>query len=170
MRRLELITERFSKIGSEPALEPANLRYVLDESVDYINSRTSDKVTIEVLDPKQFAQIDVLVNRPLIAWVVENLCKNAVDAMNGKGRIYFQMVDSNEKKVQFDVVDSGKGVPSNKFKTIFKPGYTTKKRGWGLGLSLVKRIVENYHEGKIFVQSSEVGVGTRFRVELKRLK
>lgn len=170
MRRLELITERFSKIGSEPALEPANLRYVLDESVDYINSRTSDKVTIEVLDPKQFAQIDVLVNRPLIAWVVENLCKNAVDAMNGKGRIYFQMVDSNEKKVQFDVVDSGKGVPSNKFKTIFKPGYTTKKRGWGLGLSLVKRIVENYHEGKIFVQSSEVGIGTRFRVELKRLK
>ena len=170
MRRLELITERFSKIGSEPALEPANLRYVLDESVDYINSRTSDKVTIEVLDPKQFAQIDVLVNRPLIAWVVENLCKNAVDAMDGKGRIYFQMVDSNEKKVQFDVVDSGKGVPSNKFKTIFKPGYTTKKRGWGLGLSLVKRIVENYHEGKIFVQSSEVGIGTRFRVELKRLK
>lgn len=170
MRRLELITERFSKIGSEPALEPANLRYVLDESVDYINSRTSDKVTIEVLDPEQFAQIDVLVNRPLIAWVVENLCKNAVDAMDGKGRIYFQMVDSNEKKVQFDVVDSGKGVPSNKFKTIFKPGYTTKKRGWGLGLSLVKRIVENYHEGKIFVQSSEVGVGTRFRVELKRLK
>ena len=170
MRRLELITERFSKIGSEPALEPANLRAVLDESVDYINSRTSEKVTIEVLDPEQFTQIDVLVNRPLIAWVVENLCKNAVDAMDGEGRIYFELIESNEKKVYFDVVDNGKGIPSNKFKTIFKPGYTTKKRGWGLGLSLVKRIVENYHEGKIFVQSSEVGVGTRFRVELNRLK
>ena len=167
MDRLGLITERFSKIGSEPSLERYNLYEVLEESVSYINSRTSNKVEISIEDIEVFESIDVAVNKPLFAWVVENLCKNAVDAMEGKGSIRFQISGKGDEIIQFDVVDTGKGIPSSKLKTIFKPGYTTKKRGWGLGLSLVKRIVENYHNGKIYVKSSELGVGTRFRIELK---
>ena len=165
--RLNLITERFSKIGSEPILEKANLWEVLNESISYINSRTSDKVSITIKKEDDFKNINVDVNRPLFAWVIENLCKNAVDAMEGEGKIYFELIEGNSK-VTLDVVDDGKGVPSNKFKTIFKPGYTTKKRGWGLGLSLVKRIIENYHKGKIFVKSSEIGKGTRFRIEIQK--
>lgn len=168
MERLGLITERFSKIGSEPSLTAYNLLEVLDESVSYINSRTSDKVSIKIEDKEKFENVNVSVNKPLFAWVVENLCKNAVDAMNGEGSIHFEMAGVGDEQIQFDVVDTGKGVPSNKQKTIFKPGYTTKKRGWGLGLSLVKRIIENYHKGKIYVHSSEVGKGTRFRIELRR--
>jgi signal transduction histidine kinase len=169
MNRLELITERFSKIGSEPSLTEYNLLEVLDESVSYINARTSEKVSIAIRDSEKFEGVNVAVNKPLFAWVVENLCKNAVDAMEGKGDIWFEMAGIGDEQIQFDVVDTGKGVPSNKFKTIFKPGYTTKKRGWGLGLSLVKRIIENYHSGKIYVKSSEVGKGTRFRIELKKV-
>jgi two-component system, sporulation sensor kinase D len=166
MKRLGLITERFSKIGSEPSLEPCNLYDVLFDSVDYINSRTSEKVSISIKNSDLFHNIKVHVNVPLFAWVIENLCKNAVDAMNGEGSITFELVE-NGSRVIFDVVDTGKGIHSSKFKAIFKPGYTTKQRGWGLGLSLVKRIVENYHKGKIYVKSSELYKGTRFRIELK---
>lgn len=169
MERLGLITERFSKIGSEPSLTEYTLIDVLDESVSYINARTSEKVSITIRDKEKFEHVRVAVNKPLFAWVVENLCKNAVDAMEGKGEIWFEMAGVGDEQIQFDVVDTGKGVPSNKQKTIFKPGYTTKKRGWGLGLSLVKRIIENYHSGKIYVQSSEVGKGTRFRIELRKV-
>ena len=168
MQRLGLITERFSKIGSEPSLKPYNLYEVLEESVSYINSRTSDKVEITIKNQDEFKKVIVGVNKPLFAWVVENLCKNAVDAMEGEGDIAFELSGVGDADIQFDVVDTGKGVPTNNFKTIFKPGYTTKKRGWGLGLSLVKRIIENYHLGKIYVKSSEIGKGTRFRIELKK--
>lgn len=168
MERLGLITERFSKIGSEPSLTEYNLYEVLEESVSYINSRTSQKVDISIADIEIFKSIKVAVNKPLFAWVVENLCKNAVDAMEGEGSIWFEVSGTGDEMIQFDVVDTGKGIPTNRFKTIFKPGYTTKKRGWGLGLSLVKRIIENYHNGKIYVKSSELGKGTRFRIVLKK--
>jgi signal transduction histidine kinase len=168
MDRLGLITERFSKIGSEPSLTVYNLYEVLEESVSYINSRTSQKVEISIKNIEIFQTINVAVNKPLFAWVVENLCKNAVDAMDGEGAIWFEVSGSGDEMIQFDAVDTGKGIPANRHTTIFKPGYTTKKRGWGLGLSLVKRIIENYHSGKIYVQSSEAGKGTRFRIELRK--
>jgi signal transduction histidine kinase len=169
MDRLGLITERFSKIGSEPSLTICSLYEVIEESVRYINSRTSDKVSIFIRDQEKFKEAQVQINKPLFAWVVENLCKNAVDAMEGEGEIVFSFQGIRDTKVLIDISDTGKGVPSNKFKTIFKPGYTTKKRGWGLGLSLVKRIVENYHKGKIYVKSSELDKGTVFRIEINQV-
>ena len=169
MDRLGLITERFSKIGSEPSLTIYRLYEVIEESVRYINSRTSDKVSISIHDQEKFKEAQVKINKPLFAWVVENLCKNAVDAMEGEGEIVFSLLGIRDNKVLIDISDTGKGVPSNKFKTIFKPGYTTKKRGWGLGLSLVKRIVENYHKGKIYVKSSELDKGTVFRIEINQV-
>jgi len=169
MDRLGLITERFSKIGSEPSLTIFSLYEVIEESVRYINSRTSDKVSIFIRDQEKFKEAQVQINKPLFAWVVENLCKNAVDAMEGEGEIVFSFQGIRDTKVLIDISDTGKGVPSNKFKTIFKPGYTTKKRGWGLGLSLVKRIVENYHKGKIYVKSSELDKGTVFRIEINQV-
>jgi signal transduction histidine kinase len=169
MDRLGLITERFSKIGSEPSLTVYSLYEVIEESVRYINSRTSDKVSIFIRDQEKFKEAQVQINKPLFAWVVENLCKNAVDAMEGEGEIIFSFQGIRDTKVLIDISDTGKGVPSNKFKTIFKPGYTTKKRGWGLGLSLVKRIVENYHKGKIYVKSSELDKGTVFRIEINQV-
>ncbi|MFT5952023.1 MAG: signal transduction histidine kinase [Bacteroidia bacterium] len=169
MDRLGLITERFSKIGSEPSLTIYSLYEVIEESVRYINSRTSDKVSISIRDQEKFKEAQVQINKPLFAWVVENLCKNAVDAMEGEGEIIFSFHGIRDTKVLIDISDTGKGVPSNKFKTIFKPGYTTKKRGWGLGLSLVKRIVENYHKGKIYVKSSELDKGTVFRIEINQV-
>ena len=169
MDRLGLITERFSKIGSEPSLTICSLYEVIEESVRYINSRTSDKVSIFIRDQEKFKEAQVQLNKPLFAWVVENLCKNAVDAMEGEGEIVFSFQGIRDTKVLIDISDTGKGVPSNKFKTIFKPGYTTKKRGWGLGLSLVKRIVENYHKGKIYVKSSELDKGTVFRIEINQV-
>lgn len=167
LNRLELITDRFSKIGSEPVLDVASLDKVLLDSVEYINSRTSDRVEIEVVNPEAMSGIEVLVNIPLFAWVIENLCKNAVDAMEGEGSIQFIMVP-HAQKVIIDVTDTGKGLSSGQYKTIFRPGYTTKARGWGLGLSLVKRIIENYHRGKIYVKHSSIGEGTTFRIELMR--
>ena len=169
MDRLGLITERFSKIGSEPSLTIFSLYEVIEESVRYINSRTSDKVSIFIRDEEKFKVAQVQINKPLFAWVVENLCKNAVDAMEGEGEIVFSFQGIRDTKVLIDISDTGKGVPSNKFKTIFKPGYTTKKRGWGLGLSLVKRIVENYHKGKIYVKSSVLDKGTVFRIEINQV-
>lgn len=166
LERLNLITERFSKIGSKPSLSIYSLHEVLSESTLYINSRTSNKVSIEIKDWDKLSGINVSVNKPLFAWVIENLCKNAVDAMNGEGEIWFEVFEDDSNYIFIDIHDTGKGIPVNKQKTIFKPGYTTKKRGWGLGLSLVKRIIENYHQGKIYVKSSEIGKGSHFRIEL----
>ena len=166
LERLNLITERFSKIGSKPSLSIYSLHEVLSESTLYINSRTSNKVSIEIKDLDKLSVINVSVNKPLFAWVIENLCKNAVDAMNGEGKIWFEVFEDDSNYIFIDIHDTGKGIPVNKQKTIFKPGYTTKKRGWGLGLSLVKRIIENYHQGKIYVKSSEIGKGSHFRIEL----
>ncbi len=163
--RLEEITERFSKIGSKPVLKNANILEVLKESVEYLESRTSDGVTFSFdTDSKDHV---VPINRVLFQWVVENLCKNSVDAMEGKGTIKISVGDQL-KQVLIDFEDSGKGIPKNRHKTIFKPGYTTKRRGWGLGLSLAKRIIEIYHKGKIFVLNSETGKGAVIRIILHK--
>jgi signal transduction histidine kinase len=164
VRRLELITERFSKIGSDPVLKPENLDLVIENSLQYLNARTSSKVDliVSILKPGNWANINI----PLFDWVIENLCKNAIDAMEGKGKIVVQL-NHDEKHVYIDITDNGKGIPKSKFKTVFKPGFTTKKRGWGLGLSLVKRIVESYHNGTIYVRHSELGKGTTFRIVLQ---
>lgn len=162
-KRLELITERFSKIGSEPVLKEENLDLVIENSMQYLKTRVSSqvKININITNPGNWAKINI----PLFDWVLENLSKNAIDAMNGKGELNIN-ISSDIKHVYIDIRDTGKGVPKSKFKTVFKPGYTTKKRGWGLGLSLVKRIVEEYHKGKIFVRNSELGKGTTFRIML----
>lgn len=164
VRRLELITERFSKIGSDPVLKPENLDLVIENSLQYLNARTSSKVdlSVSILKPGNWANINI----PLFDWVIENLCKNAIDAMEGKGKIVVQL-NHDDKHVYIDITDNGKGIPKSKFKTVFKPGFTTKKRGWGLGLSLVKRIVESYHNGSIYVRHSELGKGTTFRIVLQ---
>ncbi|MFY8020210.1 MAG: sensor histidine kinase [Bacteroidia bacterium] len=166
IKRLELITERFSKIGSEPVLKAENLDLVIAKSIGYLKNRISSKVQfdINIGKPGNWAQINV----PLFDWVIENLCKNAVDAMEGSGSLNIQ-INHDEEFVYIDISDTGKGVPRSKFKTIFKPGYTTKKRGWGLGLSLVKRIVHEYHKGQIYVRHSEPGKGTTFRIILKSI-
>jgi hypothetical protein len=161
--RLEEITERFSKIGSRPVLKNENIHSVLQDSVDYMKSRTSEQVTLS-LNPKD-ESIQAPVNRALFQWVAENLCKNAVDAMEGKGRVDIDLSQQG-KQVFIDFTDTGKGIPKNRHKTIFKPGYTTKQRGWGLGLSLASRIIETYHSGKIFVLQSEPGNGTTIRIIL----
>lgn len=165
IKRLETITNRFSKIGSEPKLEKTNLSMVLFDSVDYIKSRTSSKVIFNIETPDH--DVYLLLNFHLFEWVIENLCKNAVDAMNGNGSIEIKIHDEL-RHIYIDITDTGKGVPKSKYKDIFKPGYTTKQRGWGLGLSLSKRIIENYHAGKIFVKQSQIGKGTTFRIVLSR--
>lgn len=165
VNRLKIIAERFSKIGSSPDLNLVSLNETLDNAVGYIVGRTSQKVVIETHYPEHesvFARLNV----PLFEWVVENLCKNAIDAMDGVGRIDFYIAH-NEGAVVIDVKDTGKGIERANFKKVFMPGYTTKQRGWGLGLSLVKRIVEIYHNGKIYVRQSEIGKGTTFRIELR---
>lgn len=166
VRRLELITERFSKIGSAPVLSDENLAEVLEKSVQYLKNRVSNKVQFNI-DASQVKDPTAKINIPLFDWVVENLCKNAIDAMNGRGTIDFILHES-DKKLIIDVKDSGKGIPSSQFKTVFNPGFTTKKRGWGLGLSLVKRIIEGYHKGHIFVKDSILGKGTTFRIVLNK--
>ncbi len=166
VKRLEMIAERFSKIGSTPEPVPVNICESIQTALDYMGTRISSKVKINVDVPDH--PIIVLINNALFSWVIENLCKNAVDAMEGQGSISFH-IEEKGKMVRIDVTDTGKGIVKSKFKTVFSPGYTTKKRGWGLGLSLVKRIIESYHGGKIFVKSSEIGKGTTFRIELKRM-
>ena len=163
--RLEKITERFSKIGSRPSLEKESIQTVLIESVEYLKSRTSDQVKF-IFEQNQ-TDYEAPLSKALFSWVVENVCKNAVDAMEGKGSIQISMKDQG-KMIHIDFQDSGKGIPKNRQKTIFKPGYTTKKRGWGLGLSLAKRIIEYYHGGKIFVLQSEPGKGTTVRISLRK--
>lgn len=165
VKRLNTITDRFSKIGSQPELTNENVNEIISNSVEYLKSRTSKNVKyfIELPNEPLYAQVCV----PLFEWVIENICKNAVDAMSGKGEIYVTVKDIPEG-VNIDIRDTGKGIPKSKFKTVFEPGFTTKQRGWGLGLSLCKRIIENYHGGKIFVLNSEVNKGTTFRITLRR--
>lgn len=166
VKRLELIAERFSKIGSTPELAPANINDIVARVTAYMDRRTSNKVKIESLLPVE--PVVVNMNASLFEWVIENLCKNAVDAMEGTGRITIMMQDEGNRVIM-EVSDTGKGIAKRNLQTVFKPGYTTKKRGWGLGLSLAKRIIEEYHHGRIYVLRSEVGVGTTFRIELKKL-
>jgi two-component system, sporulation sensor kinase E len=164
VKRLELITDRFSKIGSAPVLKAENIYNVMERAVDYLKSRTSSQVvySINTTDMDALA----LVNVPLFDWVVENICKNAIDAMSGIGRIDVH-ISTEADKVYIDIQDTGKGIATSKQKTVFKPGYTTKKRGWGLGLSLAKRIIEEYHNGKVFVKESTPDRGTTFRIMLR---
>ncbi|MDP4269703.1 MAG: HAMP domain-containing sensor histidine kinase [Bacteroidota bacterium] len=165
VNRLKIIADRFSKIGSKPEIIPVDIVPTLQNATNYINKRTSAKVKIETFLPNE--PIPVCLCVPLFEWVVENLCKNAIDAMDGVGYISITLKTNAEGMVTIDVSDTGKGIPKSKFKTIFRPGFTTKARGWGLGLTLVKRIIEEYHEGKIYVKSSEINKGTTFRIELK---
>lgn len=162
--RLEKITDRFSKIGSKPTLKETNLRDILQSSFDYIRTRGSKGVSFELLFPDK--DIFLPLGETLFEWVIENLCKNAMDAIVDKGFVRISVSETNNQ-VFIDVEDSGKGIPKSRFKTIFKPGFTTKRRGWGLGLSLTKRIVETYHDGRIYVLSSEPGVSTIIRIALK---
>ena len=165
VKRLELIADRFSKIGSLPEPVDCSMNEVLEHVVDYMGRRTSSRVLIK----KEFPGHDVVVkmSSSLFEWVIENLCKNAVDAMEGSGTILIRLLDE-PGRVAVEVHDTGKGIRKKDLKSVFTPGFTTKKRGWGLGLSLAKRIVEEYHKGKIFVKSSEVGRGTVFRIELRK--
>lgn len=165
--RLRLISDRFSKIGSKPELAMVSLQEVLAHVVDYIDRRTSHNVVIRCQLPDHDVMVNI--NAALFEWVIENLCKNAVDAMNGDpGTISIAVMETGQK-VAIDVADTGKGISKKNIKNVFRPGFTTKKRGWGLGLSLAKRIIEEYHKGRIFVKSSEVGVGTTFRIELGKI-
>ena len=166
VQRLSTIAERFSKIGSQPEREPADVSEVIDTAVDYMQHRISGKVHITVHTPEEKLEPQPLC-RPLIEWVFENLCKNAIDAMDGEGNIDITLTH-DESRYYIDVKDTGKGIARNRFKTIFHPGYTTKRRGWGLGLTFVKRIIEEYHNGRIYVKESEIGKGTTFRIEMKR--
>ena len=165
VKRLELIADRFSKIGSLPEPQPSSLNNVITNVVDYIDRRTSSAVLMTVNMPNH--DVVVRINASLFEWVIENLCKNAVDAMEGKGKIWISVIEDGYD-VAIEVADNGKGIRHKDLKSVFKPGFTTKKRGWGLGLSLAKRIVEEYHKGRIFVKESEIGIGTTFRIELKR--
>ena len=165
VKRLELIAERFSKIGSLPEPVDASMNEVLAHVIDYMDRRTSKKVEIISKLPEE--NVVVKMNASLFEWVIENLCKNAVDAMEGRGRIVLSLFDEGSKVV-IEVADNGKGIRKKDLKSVFTPGFTTKKRGWGLGLSLAKRIVEEYHKGRIYVKSSEVGVGTTFRIEMPK--
>ena len=165
VKRLELIAERFSKIGSLPEPVDASMNEVLAHVIDYMDRRTSKKVEIISKLPEE--NVVVKMNASLFEWVIENLCKNAVDAMEGRGRIVLSLSDEGSK-VAIEVADNGKGIRKKDLKSVFTPGFTTKKRGWGLGLSLAKRMVEEYHKGRIYVKSSEVGVGTTFRIEMPK--
>ena len=163
VKRLQLIADRFSKIGSLPEPVPASLTEVMNHVIDYMDRRTSKKV--EMVRDFPTGDVVVKINASLFEWVIENLCKNAVDAMEGEGRITLTFRKEGAR-IAIEVTDTGKGIRKKDIRNVFRPGFTTKKRGWGLGLSLAKRIVEEYHHGRIFVKKSEVGVGTTFRIEL----
>jgi signal transduction histidine kinase len=163
--RLQTITDRFSKIGSEPVLEKQDIIAATQESYDYLQSRFSKQVHFSFKAPKK--PVMVSLNTALHSWTIENLVKNAIDAMKGKGKLSVVIVEEGNF-VKIKVSDSGKGIPKNQYKSVFEPGFTTKKRGWGLGLSLTKRIVEEYHKGKIKVLTSEVNKGTTMQVSFKK--
>ncbi len=165
VKRLELLAERFSKIGSRPDLKPESLDETLQAVVQYMARRAGNRVKVTLELPE--IQLIAPVCAPLLEWVVENLCKNAIDAMEGNGSITVR-AGEGEDEMWIEVQDTGKGIAPKDFKNVFMPGFTTKRRGWGLGLSLAKRIVEEYHRGRIFVKQSELGRGTTFRIELKK--
>lgn len=164
--KLELIADRFSKIGSAPKLDETGILDVLEESVNYMQRRSSKNVSFSLPDPME-PPIRAHINKHLFSWVVENIFRNALDALKGKGEIRIHL-EEDKRYVIIDIEDTGKGIPSGKLKKVFEPGYTTKKRGWGLGLSLAKRIIVEYHKGKIFVKKSEPDQGTTFRILLPR--
>lgn len=164
VKRLQLIADRFSKIGSLPEPVDADLKEVMQHVVDYMDRRTSKRVQMIRRFPE--SEVRVRINASLFEWVIENLCKNAVDAMGGEGTITITVAEEQGKTI-VEVSDTGKGIRKKDLRNVFRPGFTTKKRGWGLGLSLAKRIVEEYHKGRIWVKHSEVGIGTTFRIELK---
>lgn len=166
IRRLQMIAERFSKIGSQPTLDQQAILPIVQSAMEYMRVRTSNKITYTL---QADTDCQVLVCKPLFEWVIENLCKNAIDSMEGKGDITLSLT-KQENKVHLDITDTGKGIDRRHYKTIFKPGYTSKKRGWGLGLSLAKRIIEDYHRGKLFVKQSQIGVGSTFRITLEQAK
>ena len=164
VQRLKIIAERFSKIGSAAEPESMDLAAAIEDAVEYMGRRISSKVVISAVLPDE--PVTILMNESLFGWTLENLIKNGVDAMDGQGEIKIHAFRKG-RKVIMDISDTGKGVPKSRFNTIFQPGYTTKSRGWGLGLSLVKRIIESYHKGRIYVYKSELGKGTTFRIELR---
>jgi len=166
VKRLETITERFSRIGSTPELATMDVISILTNSVNYLKNRTSRQVSYILQYNAEIPQF-IPLNKALFEWVIENLCKNAIDAMRGAGQITIT-VTNTQNTVLIDIKDTGKGIPKRDYKTIFRPGFSTKKRGWGLGLSLARRIIENYHRGKIYVKQSELGSGTTFRILLRR--
>ncbi|PQJ79667.1 sensor histidine kinase [Polaribacter porphyrae] len=166
VHRLNTIANRFSKIGSKPELKKENIVAITKQAFDYLESRSSKQISFSFSSKDN--KIDANINTELFGWVIENLIKNAIDAMLGKGKLNLS-IENSSKKVKIVVSDTGKGMPKKMFKQIFKPGFTTKKRGWGLGLSLSKRIVEDYHNGKIFVQKSELGKGTTFQIVLDKI-
>jgi signal transduction histidine kinase len=165
IQKLKVVTERFSSIGSIPTLKKENVVVLINNVVNYLRPRISSRIRIEVFTLSE--NIQAMVHAPLFEWVIENLCKNAVDAMGSTGgTIAIKILRGNEGKVFIDVSDTGKGIPRSKLMMVFKAGFTTKKRGWGLGLTLAKRIIETYHNGKIFVKSSEENLGTTFRIAI----
>lgn len=167
IQRLNVVTDRFSKIGAKPNLKEENVVELIENFISYLKTRSGKKVVFNV-DYYKNDNYKSLISSPLFSWVIENLCKNAIDAMGGVGSITINIIQ-REKTIVIDITDTGKGIPNSKWKTVFQPGYTSKQRGWGLGLSLSKRIIENYHEGKIFVKHSEPGKGTTFRIILKSI-
>ena len=166
VKRLELITDRFGKIGSKPILEETNLVAQINAMVEYIRKRAGAKVDF-ITNAGGERDIPAMISPPLFDWVIENLLKNALDAMEGKGTITVNIQDSTTQ-VKIDITDTGKGISKSNIQHVFKPGFTTKKRGWGLGLTLAKRIIEQYHKGAIYVKWSEPGRGTQFRIELNK--
>ena len=168
IRRLQMIAERFSKIGSQPTLEQHNIQPIVESAIDYMRARTSNKVVYSI-QTVGAEDSQTMLCIPLFEWVIENLCKNAIDSMEGKGSINIA-IQTKDDNIYIDITDTGKGIDRRKFKRIFQPGYTSKRRGWGLGLSLGKRIIENYHRGKLFVKQSQLGIGTTFRIVLKQAK
>jgi hypothetical protein len=164
IQKLRIVTERFSSIGSIPALKKENIVHLINNVVNYLRPRVSSKVKMEVFTLSE--NIFANVHAPLFEWVIENLSKNSVDAMGNTGTIAIKILRGNEGKIFIDISDTGKGIPRSKIDHVFRPGFTTKKRGWGLGLTLAKRIIETYHDGKIFVKSSEENLGTTFRIVL----
>lgn len=162
--KLRMVTERFSSIGSKPVIQAENLYQIIEETISYLRPRISTKVELIIKADSQ--DLDAMMNKPLFEWVVENICKNAVDAMKGKGKITLELLQDSDKFVIIDITDTGKGMEKKMYRRVFNPGFSTKQRGWGLGLTLAKRIIESYHGGKIYVKSSEVGVGTTFRIIL----
>ena len=173
IRRLQMIAERFSKIGSQPTLEQHEVLPVVQSAMDYMRARTSNKIEYRLLGEEAIRlsgkEAKAMLCVPLFEWVIENICKNAIDSMEGKGAITIN-IQHADNKLYIDITDTGKGIDRRNFKRIFQPGYTSKKRGWGLGLSLGKRIIENYHRGKLFVKQSQLGVGTTFRIVLEQSK